>query len=401
VKLFSKFTPLLALVCCTTMLFGQGQSKAPKLHGYFTVRPAPNGSAGLAPTRNGLPLWSYDITSTRDGNNYSGVMVGTTPFDGGNATTRVPTQIIPVIVKVHRIATSLNDNFTLNTRKGEETFNPTVPNTQCLTAPNDIPLKLVVQSPIFRSVPFSFGGTYVGTTQYVDAFQRANFWDEIGPNYHVKLAPVQVLEPIVIDVPNDRGLSLAKGIFGSCGPLGIFDINYMDSLLTNKIIPSLASRGVTPGTFPIFLMANTVLSFGNPRDLNQCCVLGYHGATGSGALQTYSPADFDTTGLFGPDSGDTSTLSHEVAEWMDDPTGNNPTPAWGHIGQVPGCQSNLEVGDPLSGTDIPPVTMPNGFTYHLQELAFFNWFYGGPSFAVNHWFSDNGTFTTDAGPPCE
>ena len=93
-KLFSKFTPLLALVCCTTMLFGQGQSKAPKLHGYFTVRPAPNGSAGLAPTRNGLPLWSYDVTSTRDGNNYSGVMVGTTPFDGGNATTRVPTQMM-------------------------------------------------------------------------------------------------------------------------------------------------------------------------------------------------------------------------------------------------------------------------------------------------------------------
>jgi hypothetical protein len=27
----------------------------------------------------------------------------------------------------------------------------------------------------------------------------------------------------------------------------------------------------------------------------------------------------------------------------------------------------------------PPVTMSNGFTYHLQELAFFSWFYGAPS----------------------
>jgi hypothetical protein len=86
---------------------------------------------------------------------------------------------------------------------------------------------------------------------------------------------------------------------------------------------------------------------------------------------------------------------------MDDPLGDNPTPAWGHVGQVGGCQNNLEVGDPLTGTQIPPVTMPNGFTYHLQELAFFSWFYGAPSMAVNNWFSDNNTFTTDAGPPCE
>jgi hypothetical protein len=240
----------------------------------------------------------------------------------------------------------------------------------------------------------------VGDTQYTDAFQRANFWDDIGPDYHVKLAPVKVLSPILIDVPNDRGLSLSKDVFGSCGPLAIFDINYLDPLLDNTIIPALAAQGVNPGTFPIFLMANAVLSEGNPRNLNNCCYLGYHGVTGSGALQTYSPADFDTTGLFGDAANDTSVLSHEVAEWMDDPLGNNPTPLWGHTGQVGGCQNNLEVGDPLTGTLIPPVTMPNGFTYHLQELAFFNWFYGAPSIAVNGWFSDNGTFTTDAGPPC-
>jgi hypothetical protein len=86
---------------------------------------------------------------------------------------------------------------------------------------------------------------------------------------------------------------------------------------------------------------------------------------------------------------------------MDDPFGNNPVPAWGHIGQQPGCQGNLEVGDPLTGTNIPDVTMPNGFSYHLQELVFFSWFYGAPSTAVNGWFSDNNTFTSDAGPPCQ
>ena len=64
---------------------------------------------------------------------------------------------------------------------------------------------------------------------------------------------------------------------------------------------------------------------------------------------------------------------------MDDPFRINPTPLWGNIGQVQGaCQGNLEVGEPLTGTDVPDVTMPNGYTYHLQELAFFSWFFGAP-----------------------
>ncbi len=44
--------------------------------------------------------------------------------------------------------------------------------------------------------------------------------------------------------------------------------------------------------------------------------------------------------------------------------------------------------------------MPNGVTYELQELAFFSWFYSAPSLGVNGWFSDNGTFTNDAGAVC-
>jgi hypothetical protein len=87
-----------------------------------------------------------------------------------------------------------------------------------------------------------------------------------------------------------------------------------------------------------------------------------------------------------------------VAEWQDDPFDNNPTKPWGNIGQVVGCQSNLEVGDPLSGTNVPTVT--NGHTYHPQELAFFSWFYHShPSLGVNGLFSNNGTFTT-AAPAC-
>jgi hypothetical protein len=131
---------------------------------------------------------------------------------------------------------------------------------------------------------------------------------------------------------------------------------------------------------------------------NNCCVLGFHGAFGN-PVQTYSPSEYDTSRAFSGGITDASILAHEVGEWMDDPTGNNPTPRWGHIGQVSGCQSNLEVGDPLTGINIPPLMMPNGITYHLQELAFFSWFYrDDPSIGVNGWYSDNGTFLLAQGP---
>jgi hypothetical protein len=44
--------------------------------------------------------------------------------------------------------------------------------------------------------------------------------------------------------------------------------------------------------------------------------------------------------------------------------------------------------------------MPNGVTYHLQELAFYSWFFGTPSIGVGSVFSNNGTFATDAGVIC-
>ena len=59
------------------------------------------------------------------------------------------------------------------------------------------------------------------------------------------------------------------------------------------------------------------------------------------------------------------------------------------------CQANLEVGDPLSGT-IFPVTSGT-FTYHLQELAFFSWFYRqSPSIGLNGAYSDQDHFKTPA-----
>ena len=79
------------------------------------------------------------------------------------------------------------------------------------------------------------------------------------------------------------------------------------------------------------------------------------------------------------------------------PAGTNPTPSWGNIGQVAGCQNNLETGDPLSGTSVSDVL--NGHTYHVQELAFYSWFYHHkPSQGINGWYSDFGKFKVAASP---
>jgi hypothetical protein len=401
---------MLLLLCVTlaaavVVAFAQDAkpSQAPaRLKAYTTVRTnagtAASPDAASGPT---LPLWRYHVHSSRDGHDYTGVMVGVDPFSENNQTVSVPTQIVPVVITTHLIGEMINSNGIIGTVPGKTVLDPTAANSACLTAPNDVPLTLFQQSPMFNDASFTFGGTYVGDTQYPDAFQRANFWNHThARDNHMLLSPVTTTSTLYLDVPEAYGLALATTSLGSpafCAPLGIIDINWFDSYLNTVVIPSLASQGVNQGSLPIFLLANVVMA--SPvADINTCCILGYHGDT---AGQTYSPQDFDTTGVFGSDIFDTDIAGHEIDEWQDDPTGNNPVPPWGHVGQQSGCQTNLEVGDPLTGTSIPLVTMPNGYSYHLQELAFFSWFYGGLPLGVNGWYSDNDTFTTNAGPPCK
>ena len=378
--------------------FAKPNHSQPSVAAFSATSPA---AAAAVP---GLPLWTFNVESGRDGNEYTGVMVGTSPFHDGSGQTSVATQVVPIVIRTHTIGTSVSSTGIIATTPGDTTFNPTSRDRACLGSRNNNPFTLFLQSPIVQSADFNYGGTDVGTTQTTDAFQRANFWQVIDQNhYHVTLGPVTTFDPIVIDIPAASGLSLATSALGPpnfCAPMGIIDINLFDLLLNNNVLPALARFGVNHGTFPIFFLHNLVMSFGDPTNLANCCVLGYHGTGNADPTQTYSPLDFDSTGLFGVSGLDTAVASHEVGEWMDDPFGNNPTPPWGHTGQVGFCQNNLEVGDPLTGTEAPRILMPNGFTYHLQELAFFSWFYSSRSVGVGGWFSDNGTFLTNAGPPC-
>jgi hypothetical protein len=389
------------LVFATTAPLLAQQTVQHKLKAYTWVKPGPSPesvNATLNSSSKSLPLWTFFVESNRDGNPYTGVMVGQNPFNGGGSTS-VATYLVPLIIETDEIGTSVSSKGIITTTPGNTTFNPTAADNACLAAPNNIPLRLVQQSPILNAATFDFGGAIVGRTQYVDAFQRANFWKvDDHDTYHVLLNPATVA-PVVIHVPKADGLALATTALGPppfCAPLGIVDINWFDAYLDSTVIPAL--KAVNPSNFPVFLVHNVV--WASPvTNLGTCCILGYHATTGL-PIQTYSPFNFDSTGLFPLAFEDTATMSHEVAEWMNDPFGNNATPPWGHTGQVSGCQNNLEVGDPLSGTTAPPIVMSNGFTYHLQELAFFSWFFDSNSVGIHGWFSNNGTFLTDAGPPC-
>ena len=294
-----------------------------------------------------------------------------------NASTTVNAEIIPVIMKF----------------SNGDTWTPTQADS---CDPGASPLARTQNSPIVKAKAHTYGGTAIGTTQVVNAFQRAEFWKfakptGINPSYGVKLA-FKTLPAITINVPN---ADAAEGTTG-CGNglLGAAEINWLDNHLQTVVIPSLASKGVGTTNFPIFLLHNFVEYINTPGN---CCVLGYHNTFNRPAgAQTYGLAMYDNSGDF-TGSSDISALSHEVGEWQNDPNTVNPTPAWGNIGQVSGCQANLEVGDPLSGTTFNDAL--GGFTYHPQEMAFFSWFYHqSPSLGVNGWFSDHGTFRTFAAP---
>jgi hypothetical protein len=388
----------------------QASAQQSQLQAYTSWAPATDAagnpiSAAEAAANSDLTTFNYTVVSSRDGNTYTGAMVGQDPFGANFSTTNINAVVIPVILITNTIAVASPNGKILTTKPGVTVFDPTVADDNCLSSPNDVPLTLMEQSPIFQPNAFEFGPTAVGTTQYLDAFQRGNFWQLVGgTGYHTLLTP-QVVAPVTVNLPGKQGLAGRFG--GSCGPLAIVNFDVMLQQVFKKLLVT-EGPNIDSSKFPIFLFYNTVMATNSSGGSN-CCILGFHAAVTQNAatapnkaarVQTYAFIDFETSGAFPPFIHDTSIAAHEVGEWMDDPFGNNPTPAWGHTGQVGACQGNLEVGDPLTGTNIALVTGANGFSYELQELAFFSWFYGAPSIAANGWFSDNNTFKSDAGPVC-
>ena len=347
-----------------------------------------------------IPFFTYRMVASRDGHIYEGSIVGGSPFSSttNNTATTVHFVIVPVVLKFN-----FGGGFVI-------TFSPTAGDPGCLGTGNTA-LNLTQRSPLFNPASFTMNGVNVGSTTYPDAFQRGEFFKKIGANYHLAFSVTALAAQTVTLAASATSPAHASvyhfssqcgnntGTTNISGGLGVVDISTFD-----PIARGLISRlSLNASEFPFFVFYNSVLSVNDSANFNNCCVLGYHNSeTGrvTNPGQTYGVADFegrDRTVFRG--GADISIMTHEVGEWINDPSIHNFVPPWGHIGQQPGCQDILEEGDPLTGTFFSSKTL-NGFTYHLQELAFFSWFYGRPSIAAGGLFSDNGTFKTDAGAVC-
>jgi hypothetical protein len=373
------------------------------LKGYTTVIPlhAPPANASTAALQaiisvpTPLPMWTYSMTASADlgGGTYSGTIIGHSPYLRGKAVTNIPTQIIPLVITI----TDSNGTFT---------YDPTAVDTPCI--PGHTVVDTIAGSPVFtNNTSWTMNGVNVGTTQYEDANLRAEFWSLVsGSNYHLLLSETTLASQSLsfgTGGANGPGTNYPTSDFGLCDPLGVINIDDLDTAVNNIITGPLAGT-INIGTFPIFLTKNVVAATKGTSVFSNCCVLGYHSAFNVGSnIQVYSPFSIDTAQAFGP--GFTSALSHEIGEAIHDPNTGNPTPVWGNIGQdvgnCPGGQNNFEVGDPLSpGFGTPTnewvVLGSNGLTYDLQELAFINWFYGGTSLGAGGGYSNHSTFKGDA-----
>jgi len=230
----------------------------------------------------------------------------------------------------------------------------------------------IIASPIFNpGVNFTQGGTNLGTTQYIDAYQRGNFWKYVHTftGYHVLLGKPTVLAERSITVPASLG-AVYNNPFGT-GVIGTYDINAFDAKLQSYM---KYFTQINPGVLPVFVTYDIFLTAGG------CCIGGYHNANGvQPGGQTYAHATYvDSKGSF---SQDVSALSHEIGEWMDDPFADN----FVH------CNDNslMENGDPLENNanyGAFPYSL-GGFTYNLQSLVFIGYFGAPKATSVHSWYS--------------
>jgi hypothetical protein len=273
-------------------------------------------------------------------------MVGTAP--SSNATTTIPVYIIPLKIVLSTGTTFDAEHVLTNGR--------TV-------------IQNIVDSPIFdATTTYVQGGTNVGTTQYIDAFQRANFWGTVSgaPNYHLLLGTPTILAEQTLK-PAARQGKQGKP-FGF--PVAELSYTWIDGQIRTMI---KKFTQINPGALPIFIAYNTYLTSGG------CCIGGYHNGTSG---QSYAFSSYiDQVGQF---AQDVSALSHEIGEWADDPIVNN-------SGNPVSC-GILEVGDPLeNNTNFGgyPYTV-NGFLYNLQDLVTLPYFGAPPSTSVNNFFTFQG-----------
>src|SRR4051812_23860781 len=282
-----------------------------------------------APAKRGDGLRSWNGSLSLNGTRYPYTMLGSDPALGSR-TTKLRVHIIPL---------------SLTFDDGGATLDPT-------DSIDDI-----LGSPIFKRADYRSGHT-----QYGDAMQRASFWDSVqstSPQYHVLLSKPKVLQTAFLRVPASGGFSFHT----PNGPAGLVHTSYLLSqlpLLTGYYDPNAVLMIVV-------------------KDVQGDDFLGFHFAFTPGGESV--PQTLIWTGYFtpnvlvGPARADVYVLSHEVAEWINDPYLTNSLPDWKDPARGVCFNNLLEVGDPVEFFANPSFEVPvKGRTFHVTDVAGISWF---------------------------
>jgi hypothetical protein len=345
-----------------------------------------NGSVTPLADAKTIEHWGGSYTDPTNGQTYSFTMVGKAPSTNGSSTT--PTDIIPV-----KVVFDANNGYSLDgTGK----------------------VAAVTASPIFQSNDYSTVPGYTvdngdgydrnsGTPgvlspgnvgQLEDVTMRSQF-NKVGSSYHVQLGQPTVHPTVTVQVPAGKGSAFVSG-------RGIVYGLVDSSWFSSQVQSILGSTQIDSTHLPIVLTDNVMLD--NFKTGTGCCTIGYHGAAmpiGHGAgstngngkqqVQTFIFSAYSTPGLFGGTDyiADIHALSHEVAEWGDDPFVNNWVNPWiTPTAPQYGCTPVLETGDPVvgigvnvAGNTFPADSLitgaPNRWddgTWHPEDEVFLPWF---------------------------
>jgi hypothetical protein len=287
------------------------------------------GGANVLPTTRTVTHWWGSSTNLDDGITYGYNMVGADPNNcsGSGCSVTIQADITPLIV-----------NFDGMTYDGTAVVGPTIASpvfaendygfTPFATAAGAFPQQpqLVqgsggILSQGDRGVPL----------QLEDATMRAQF-NQVGASpYHLILHP-NVLPAVTLNVPHNQGI-LRTSPQGVVFPT--INISWWASQINN--LESTAD----PTHLPIYLSNDVLLQLGG----GGCCVIGFHGtksrsggSNGNAVVQTFAWASWIRPGTYPRAPGihlptdwalqDIHGLSHEIAEWGDDPFVNNLVEPW-------------------------------------------------------------------------
>jgi hypothetical protein len=356
-----------------------------------------DGGASVLPTTRTVPHWLGQTTDPSNGVRYGYNMVGSDPntCSGTACSTTIQVDITPLIVNIDGL-TFDGTSVVPATLASPQFANNDYGSTKAATAAGSFP-----NTPAFirgKGGALSQGDKGV-QLQLQDATMRAQF-NKVGSSssYHLILHP-NVLPAVTINVPQNQGtlIQSGRGVIGAD-----INISWWSAQINNL------EQSADPTHLPLYLTNQVLLFQGSPGN---CCVIGYHGtraagygggsanSNGNAVVQTFAWASWVQPGFYARPAGGTDwalqdihALSHEIAEWADDPFVNNTVEPWvTPTAPQYGCTGVLETGDPVVGigfaigsNTFEQGANPNGTQsadgyYHPEDEALLPWFMRSPS----------------------